>query len=76
MGYSKWNKAILNEVPLGKFKVEIGLLLRQAMLVNGVLYNSEVWHSLSPNDIIPLEIVDETLLRFMLMSKLHWNPYI
>ena len=59
-------KAILNEVPLGKFKVEIGLLLRQAMLVNGVLYNSEVWHSLSPNDIIPLEKIDETLLRFIL----------
>ena len=36
------------------------------MLVNGVLYNSEVWHSLSPNDIIPLEKIDETLLRFIL----------
>ena len=32
-------KAILNEVPLGKYKVEIGLLLRQAMLINGILYN-------------------------------------
>ena len=33
-------KAILNEVPLGKYKLEMGLQLRQAMLLNGLLYNS------------------------------------
>ena len=59
-------KAILSEVPLGKYKSEIGLLLRQAMLVNGVLYNSEAWHSVSPNDLMPLEKIDENLLRFIL----------
>ena len=59
-------KAILNEVPLGKYKVEIGLLLRQAMLINGVLYNSEVWHSILVNDLLPIEKIDEALLRFIL----------
>ena len=48
-------KAILNEVPLGKYKVQIGLQLRQAMLVNGILYNSEAWHSVSGEDITPME---------------------
>ena len=43
-------KAILQEVPLGKYKLEIGLKLRQAMLVNGLLFNSEVWHAVTTQD--------------------------
>ena len=43
--------------------MEIGLHLRQAMLVNGMLYNSEVWHSISEEEIRMLESVDEYLLR-------------
>ena len=61
-------KAIINEVPLGKYKVEIGLQLRQAMLVNGLLYNSEAWHSVNLNDLASLEKIDEALLRFLLNS--------
>ena len=34
-------KAILNEVPLGSYKLEMGMQLRQAMLINGMLFNSE-----------------------------------
>ena len=55
--------AILNEIPLGQFKMEIGLQLRQAMLLNGMLYNSEVWHAISEDELRMLEIVDEHLLR-------------
>ena len=33
--------AIIDEIPLGKYKMEIGLKLRQAMLLNGILFNSE-----------------------------------
>ena len=61
-------RAILNEVPLGKYKLEIGLKLRQAMLINGILYNSEAWHSLSEQDILSLQRVDEMLLRYLLNS--------
>ena len=32
--------AILDEIPLGRYKMEIGLKQRQAMLLNGILYNS------------------------------------
>ena len=55
--------AILDEIPLGRFKMEIGLKLRQAMLINGILYNSEAWHSISEAEIRLLEAVDEHLLR-------------
>ena len=37
--------------------------LRQAMLLNGILYNSEAWHALSETEIKILETVDEHLLR-------------
>ena len=55
--------ALLDEIPLGRFKMEIGLKLRQAMLLNGMLYNSEVWHSLGETETKILETVDEYLLR-------------
>ena len=45
--------ALLDEVPLGKYKLEIDLKLRQAVLLNGVLYNSEAWHALNTDDIKP-----------------------
>ena len=55
--------AILNEVPLGSHRMEIGLLLRQAMLINGILFNSESWHAVTDEDLKGLEKVDEHLLR-------------
>ena len=58
--------AILNEIPLGIYKLEMGLKLRQAMLVNGILFNSEGWHGVTEEDIRTLEKVDEALLRSML----------
>ena len=54
--------AILEEVPLGKYKMEIGLKLRQAMLL-GVLFNSEAWHNVTNKEIRRLEEVDDYLLR-------------
>ena len=55
--------AILDEIPLGSHKMEIGLHLRQAMIINGIFYNSEVWHAISEEEIRMLEMVDEHLLR-------------
>ena len=43
--------AILDEIPLGRYKMEIGLKLRQAMLLNGILFNSEAWHSIDDKEI-------------------------
>ena len=55
--------AIVNEVPLGHWKVQAGLSLRQAMLLNGILFNSEAWQGPETKDILVLEKVDEALLR-------------
>ena len=54
--------AIVNEIPLSYWKIQTGLLLRQAMLVNGILFNTEAWHNISNKDIMVLEKVDEALL--------------
>ena len=61
-------KAILTEIPLGKHRLEIGLQLRQAMFINGILFNSEAWHGVTKNDIEALEKLDQILLRFLLGS--------
>ena len=47
--------AILSDIPLGVYRVEIGLQLRQAMFLNGVLFNSEAWHNVADKDIELLE---------------------
>ena len=59
---------ILEEIPLGKYRVEIGLKLREAMLINGLLYNSEAWHGVEKDDIKRLEKIDELLLRSLMGS--------
>ena len=59
-------RAILDDVPLGKYRIETGLQLRQAMFINGTLFNSEVWHGIKPSDIEPLSILDHQLLKFIL----------
>ena len=56
-------QAILSEVPLGIYRTEVGLQLRQAMFVNGVLYNSETWQGLNSTDITSLSIVDHKIMR-------------
>ena len=56
------NIAIMNEIPLGQFRMEIGLKLREAMLINSMLFNSEAWHGISENEIRILETVTEHLL--------------
>ena len=33
--------SILDEVPLGRFKLEIGLCLRNALFLNSILFSSE-----------------------------------
>ena len=35
--------SIANSVPLGQWRIRSGIMLRQAMLVNGTLFNSKCW---------------------------------
>ena len=61
--------AIINEIPLGQYKMEIGLKLREAMLINGMLFNSEAWHGVTDTELRILEVVDEHLLRSLVRSR-------
>ena len=56
-------RALLSDMPFGKRRVEVGLMLRDAMFVNGILCNSEAWHNISKKHIEELEVVDHQLLR-------------
>ena len=42
--------AILEEMPLGPLKIQARLCMREGMLINGILTNSEVWYGLKEND--------------------------
>ena len=55
--------AMLKEAPLGWMRVKSGMLMRTAMLVNGIMFNSEDWHGVTMADVSDLERVDEALLR-------------
>ena len=39
--------SIINKIPLGEHKMHVALKLREAMLINGILYNSEAWHGVT-----------------------------
>ena len=58
--------AIINEFPFGNKSIEVGLMLREAMFLNGVLYSSEAWHGVTEAQVSQLELVDHQLLRKIL----------
>jgi hypothetical protein len=57
--------AILSDIPLGKYRTEMGLELRHAWFLNGVLFNSEVWTGISENDLNDLAVIDHKILRLI-----------
>ena len=61
-------RAILSEIPLGKYRTQVGIQLREAMFINGVLFNSEVWPKLTGTEITSLENIDHQLLRTILKA--------
>ena len=54
---------LLKSVSFGKHYFEIVVTLREAMLVNGLLTNCEVWHDLKDTEVNKLEEIDRLLLR-------------
>ena len=57
---------LLEIVSFGKHYVEIALLLRESMFINGVLFNAEVWYGLTKSEISEFEDLDRLLLRKIL----------
>ena len=39
-------RALMSDIPFGNRRIEIGIMLRDAMFANGIQTNSEVWHSI------------------------------
>ena len=58
--------SILEDIHFGHHKYKISVVLRNSILINSMLYNSEVWYALSTSEIEKLEQVDEILLRGIL----------
>ena len=55
--------AILGEVDMGSNRLEAGLLLRESIRVNSLLFSAEAWSALSDKQLARLEVVDTSLLR-------------
>ena len=51
--------SILEEIPLGPYKISVGLKMREAMLLNGILFDSEIWYNLKEEEVTKLSDVDE-----------------
>ena len=62
-------RALLSEIPLGTKRFEIGMALRDAWFINGVLYNSEVWGSYAEKHIDCLEVIDHMILKTVLGAQ-------
>ena len=60
--------SIKNEISLGKHRIDVALKLREAMLINGILFNSEAWHDLTLAHIAKLESIDEALIKGILKA--------
>ena len=54
---------ILDAIPLGKRYFEIGLILRDVLLVSSMLFNSEAWYNVTQKEMELLETVDTLFLR-------------
>ena len=58
--------SMLENICFGPYQVEIALIWRNALLLNSILTNCEVWYGLTLQDVTHLEQVDEIFLRKIL----------
>ena len=63
LGIVRQITAILEDIPLGHHKYKIAVVLRNALLINSILYNSEIWYSPTTAELETLEQIDEMVFR-------------
>lgn len=56
-------QGILEQVDMCAHRVEVGLLLRKAILVNSLLFTAETWSGVREEDLVRLEQVDLALMK-------------
>ena len=61
---------LLEVVSFGHHYIEIALLLRESMFINGILHNAEVWYGLTKSEIADLEDLDRLLMRRILKAPI------
>ena len=59
---------ILGEVDTGTHRIEVGLILRKAILNSSLLITSDAWHHVTERDVRRLEQVDAALLRSLVKA--------
>ena len=57
---------ILDVIPAGKRRIQMGLHLRQAWFINSLCVNVEVWHNILKKDITPFINLDKYLMKKIL----------
>ena len=55
--------SILSSISFGMFYIDIVMMLRESILVNGILTNSEIWYNMKEEHYKALETADEDLMR-------------
>ena len=59
---------MLDGIPFGKQYFEVGIILRDSLLVSSILFNSEAWYNLTSAELDLLETIDLLLLRQLLKA--------
>ena len=60
--------SLLNSISLGVHYFKIAKILREAMLINRILFSADVWYDVSEQNLRSLEQIDESLLRKILQA--------
>ena len=54
---------LLETISFGQHYIEIALLLRESLFLNGILFNAEVWYGMTKFEVNEFEKLDRLLLR-------------
>ena len=59
---------MMEGIPFGKFYYQVGIILRNSLLVSSLLCNSEAWYNVTNSELELLESVDLRFLRSLLKA--------
>ena len=57
---------MLNGIPFGKQYFQVGMILRNSLLVSSMLFNTEAWYNITISELELLETIDLLFLRQLL----------
>ena len=60
---------IMQSLPIGRRYFEVGLILRDSLLVSSLLFNTEAWYNITNAEICLLESIDNQFLRRLLNAE-------